>query len=249
MRRSSRPTWVRNTALLRIDKIDVYYGDVQILWEISLDVQTSEIVSLVGGNGAGKTTLINTLTGLIRPRRGSIVFEDGAIENARPDQIVGKGLVQVPEGRQLFGKLTVLENLEMGAINQRAKPGRPETLKRVYTLFPILEERRYQRAATLSGGEQQMLAIGRGLMALPRLLILDEPSLGLAPILIKSIFSTVVNINQQEQLTIFLVEQNLNASLQMSHRGYVLENGRIVLEGTGQELLQDEHTKRAYLGM
>jgi branched-chain amino acid transport system ATP-binding protein len=227
----------------------VNYGDIQILSEISLDVHNNEIVSLVGGNGAGKTTLINTITGLLKPKKGAVVFEGDAVQNARPDQIVDKGLVQVPEGRQLFGKLTVVENLEMGAINKRAKATRKESLKRVYRLFPILEERKEQKAATLSGGEQQMLAIGRGLMALPRLLAMDEPSLGLAPILIKTIFSTIIDINRQENLTILLVEQNLHASLQMSHRGYVLENGRVVLQGTGQELLQNEHTRRAYLGL
>jgi branched-chain amino acid transport system ATP-binding protein len=235
--------------LLNIENIDVYYGDIKILNDISLDVLKNEIVSIVGGNGAGKTTLINTITGLLKPRKGQVIFENTPIQNARPDQIVAKGLVQVPEGRQLFGKLTVIENLEMGAINKRAKATRTQTLHKVYILFPILEERKYQKAATLSGGEQQMLAIGRGLMALPDLLAMDEPSLGLAPLLIKTIFSAIIEINQQETLTILLVEQNLNATLQMSHRGYVIENGKIVLSGTGEELLQNEHTKKAYLGL
>jgi len=235
--------------LLRIEHIDVYYGDIQILNNISFDVIKGEIVSLVGGNGAGKTTLIRTITGLMRPQKGSIFFEDDRIDLVRTDEIVKKGLVQVPEGRKLFGKLTVLENLEMGAINERAKPKRKETLNRVYQLFPILEERKHQKAGTLSGGEQQMLSIGRGLMALPRLLVLDEPSLGLAPILIKEIFNTIMDINNKEKITVLLVEQNLKASLQMSHRGYVLENGNIVLEGTGKELLENEHTKKAYLGL
>lgn len=235
--------------MLRIEHIDVYYGDIQILNNISFDVIKGEIVSLVGGNGAGKTTLIRTITGLMRPQKGSIFFEDDRIDLVRTDEIVKKGLVQVPEGRKLFGKLTVLENLEMGAINERAKPKRKETLNRVYQLFPILEERKHQKAGTLSGGEQQMLSIGRGLMALPRLLVLDEPSLGLAPILIKEIFNTIMDINNKEKITVLLVEQNLKASLQMSHRGYVLENGNIVLEGTGKELLENEHTKKAYLGL
>lgn len=235
--------------MLRVETIDVYYGDIQILREISFEVRKGEIVCLVGSNGAGKTTLIKTLTGLLRCQRGSISFEGDRIELARTDEIVKKGLVQVPEGRKLFGKLTVLENLEMGGINERALLKRKESIERVYRLFPILEERKTQKATTLSGGEQQMLAIGRGLMALPRLLVLDEPSLGLAPLLIRQIFQTVKRINQEEEMTLFFVEQNLKASLQMSHRGYVLENGRIVLEGTGRELLENEHTKKAYLGI
>ncbi len=235
--------------MLEVEAIDVYYGDIQILREVSFRVQKGEIVCLVGSNGAGKTTLIKTITGLIPCQKGAIFFEGDRIDLARTDEIVRKGLVQVPEGRKLFGKLTVLENLEMGGINERALRKRKETLERVYRLFPILEERKIQKASTLSGGEQQMLAIGRGLMALPRLLVLDEPSLGLAPLLIKQIFQTVVRINREEEMTLFFVEQNLKASLQMSHRGYVLENGRIVLEGTGKELLENEHTQKAYLGM
>ncbi len=235
--------------MLKIESLDVFYGDIHILREVSTEVKKGEIVSLVGGNGAGKTTLINSITGLIRARGGRIFFEGEQIDHLRTDIIVRKGLVQVPEGRKLFGKLTVLENLEMGAINERAKLHRRDTLQNVYKLFPRLAERKTQKASTLSGGEQQMLAIGRGLMALPRLLMLDEPSLGLAPILIKQIFNTVVEINKEDEITIFLVEQNLKASLQMSHRGYVLENGRIVLEGAGKELLENEHTKKAYLGM
>lgn len=235
--------------MLKAEHLDVFYGDIHILHGVSLEVKKGEIVSLVGGNGAGKTTLINSITGLIETRNGQIFFEGDRIDNIRSDKIVHQGLVQVPEGRKLFGKLTVLENLEMGAINKRAKLRGKETLKNVYKLFPRLEERNRQKASTLSGGEQQMLAIGRGLMAFPRLLILDEPSLGLAPILIKQIFNTVIEINQKDEITIFLVEQNLKASLQMSHRGYVLENGRIALEGTGKELLENEHTKKAYLGM
>ena len=235
--------------MLRVEAIEVYYGDIQILREISFEVRKGEIVCLVGSNGAGKTTLIKTLTGLIQCQGGSIYFEGDRIDLARTDEIVKKGLVQVPEGRKLFGKLTVLENLEMGGINERALLQRKKSIERVYRLFPILEERKTQKASTLSGGEQQMLAIGRGLMALPRLLVLDEPSLGLAPLLTRQIFQTVKRINQEEEMTLFFVEQNLKASLQMSHRGYVLENGRIVLEGTGRELLENEHTKKAYLGI
>lgn len=235
--------------MLKIEHVDLYYGDIQILYDISFEIKKGIIVSLVGGNGAGKTTLINTITGLIRPRKGIIFFENDRIDLARTDEIVKKGLVQVPEGRKLFGKLTVLENLEMGGINERAKPKRKENLERIHKLFPILEERKYQKASTLSGGEQQMLSIGRALMALPRLLILDEPSLGIAPLLIKEIFNTIIDINKKENITIFLVEQNLKAALQMSHWGYVLENGKIVLEGTGKGLLENEHTKKAYLGL
>lgn len=235
--------------MLKVENLNVFYGDVHILHDISLEVMKGEIVSLVGGNGSGKTTLINSTTGLIKPRRGKVLLDGERLDVIRPDEIVKKGLVQVPEGRKLFGKLTVLENLEMGAINERAKEKRTERLNRVYQLFPRLAERKSQKANTLSGGEQQMLAIGRGLMSLPRLLILDEPSLGLAPILIKDIFKTITEINQTGEITIFLVEQNLKASLQMSSRGYVLENGRIVLSGSGNELLENEHTQRAYLGM
>ena len=235
--------------MLRVEGIDVYYGDIQILREISFEVRKGEIVCLVGSNGAGKTTLIKTMTGLIRCQKGSIFFEGDRIDRARTDEIVKKGLVQVPEGRKLFGKLTVLENLEMGGINERALLNRKDSFEKVYRLFPILEERKTQKASTLSGGEQQMLAIGRGLAALPRLLVLDEPSLGLAPLLIKQIFQTVKRVNEEDGMTLFLVEQNLKATLQMSHRGYVLENGRIVLEGTGRELLENEHTQKAYLGI
>jgi branched-chain amino acid transport system ATP-binding protein len=235
--------------LLKIDGIDVLYGDIPILRDISFTVIEGEMVCIVGSNGVGKTTLIKTISGLIRPKRGSIFFERNRIDQIRTDEIVEKGLVQVPEGRKLFGKLTVWENLELGGINGRAKPHRKETIARIFHLFPILQERKSQKAGTLSGGEQQMLCVGRSLMALPRLLMLDEPSLGLAPRLIKEIFDTIRNLNQNEKMTILLVEQNLKASLHMSHRGYVLENGRIVLQGTGKELLEDEHTKKAYLGM
>ena len=235
--------------MLEVQAIDVYYGDIQILRDVSVNVGQGEIVCLVGSNGAGKTTLIRALTGLIRCQKGAIFFEQDHIDSARTDEIVQRGLVQVPEGRKLFGKLTVIENLEMGGINERALPKRKESLEKVYRLFPILEKRKMQKASTLSGGEQQMLAIGRGLMALPRLLVLDEPSLGLAPLLTKEILRTVVRVNEEEGITIFFVEQNLKSSLQMSHRGYVIENGRIVLEGTGRELLKNEHTKKAYLGL
>lgn len=235
--------------MLKLDTVSVYYGDIQILHDVSFEVTQGEIVCIVGSNGVGKTTLIKTIGGLMKPHKGSIYFEGERIDLARTDEIVEKGLVQVPEGRKLFGKLTVLENLQMGGINERARGQREKTLTRVFELFPLLKERKYQKAGTLSGGEQQMLCLGRGLMALPRLLMLDEPSLGLAPLLIKEIFATIQNLNRKEKITLLLVEQNLKISLQMSHRGYVLENGRIALQGTGKELLENEHTKKAYLGM
>ena len=235
--------------MLKLDKVNVYYGDIQILHDVSFEVTRGEMVCIVGSNGVGKTTLIKTIGGLIQPYEGSVYFEGERIDQARTDEIVQKGLVQVPEGRKLFAKLTVLENLQLGGINERARPLREKSLGRIFELFPILKEREYQKAGTLSGGEQQMLCIGRGLMALPRLLMLDEPSLGLAPLLIKEIFATIQNLNRNEKITILLVEQNLKITLQMSHRGYVLENGWIALQGTGKELLENEHTKKAYLGM
>jgi branched-chain amino acid transport system ATP-binding protein len=235
--------------LLNVNNVDAFYDDIQILYEISLEVEEGEIVSLVGGNGSGKSTLINTITGIMKPRSGEIFFRGDRIDGLKTEEIVAVGLIQVPEGRQLFGKLTVRENLEMGAVNKRAKPERNSTLKKVIELFPILGSRSNQLAGLLSGGEQQMLSIGRALMGLPKLLILDEPSLGLAPIIIKNIFGTIKDINRHGHITILLSEQNLQASLMMSHRGYVLENGRIVLQGTGKELLENEHTRKAYLGM
>jgi len=239
----------RSIALLKVDNIKAGYGDINIITNVSLEVREGEIVSLVGGNGAGKTTLICAITGLIKPTNGKVFFKGKEITKENSDKIVEKGLIQVPEGRQLFGKMTVLENLEMGAIHKRPRENRDKSLKNVFELFPILFQRKTQKAGTLSGGEQQMLAIARGLMGLPELLILDEPSLGLAPIIIKQIFNVINEINTNEKITVFLVEQNLNATLQMSHRGYVLENGMIVLEGSGSELLNDEHTKKAYLGL
>jgi len=235
--------------LLKVDNINAGYGDINIISHVSLEVKEGEIVSLVGGNGAGKTTLICAITGLIKPTNGRVFFKGEEVTKKNSDKIVEKGLIQVPEGRQLFGKMTVLENLEMGAIHKRPRENRDKSLKKVFELFPILFQRKTQKAGTLSGGEQQMLAIARGLMGLPKLLVLDEPSLGLAPIIIKQIFNIIAEINTNEKITVFLVEQNLNATLRMSHRGYVLENGMIVLEGSGSELLNDEHTKKAYLGM
>lgn len=234
--------------MLEIENLEVYYGDLQALWNVSLRVDAGEIVSIVGANGAGKTTLLKTISGLLHPRLGRLKFLGEQIENKSPAQIVEAGISHIPEGRKLFTTLTVLENLELGAYVPRARQKRKETLTYVFQLFPILEERKHQTAGTLSGGEQQMLAIGRGLMALPKLLMLDEPSLGLAPRVVKNMFEVIKEVNQSGT-TILLVEQNISHALGISTRGYVLQNGHIVLEGTGIELLQNIHVRKAYLGL
>ncbi|MCI0394948.1 MAG: ABC transporter ATP-binding protein [Chloroflexi bacterium] len=233
--------------MLEIRELAVAYGDLQVIWNVSLEVQAGEIVVLIGSNGAGKTTFLQTVAGLHRPLSGSILLENNAIHTMAPHQIVERGLILVPEGRRLFGGMTVLENLELGAFTARARQKRQQTLPQVYDLFPILYERRNQRAATLSGGQQQMLAIGRALMGLPRLLMLDEPSLGLAPLLVQHIFAVVRNISQAGA-TVLLVEQNARLALDLAHRAYIVEQGRIVGQGTGAELLADQHVRRAYLG-
>ena len=234
--------------MLRVEDIDTYYYAVQVLRAVSFQIQEGEIVSIVGANGAGKTTMIKTISGLLSPRSGTIHFFDERIDRMPPHKIVEKGVVQIPEGRKLFSTLTVLENLNLGAFHRSAKAKRRETLEKVFTIFPRLQEREGQLAGTLSGGEQQMLAIGRGLMSLPKLLMLDEPSLGLAPLLVKEIFQVITEI-KDKGATILLVEQNIKQSLALASRGYVLENGRIVLSGNSAELLHNEHTKKAYLGM
>jgi branched-chain amino acid transport system ATP-binding protein len=234
--------------MLEIENLEVYYGDLQALWNVSLRVDAGEIVSIVGANGAGKTTLLKTISGLLHPRLGRLKFLGEQIENKSPAQIVEAGISHIPEGRKLFTTLTVLENLELGAYVPRARQKRKETLTYVFQLFPILEERKHQTAGTLSGGEQQMLAIGRGLMALPKLLMLDEPSLGLAPRVVKNMFEVIKEVNQSGT-TILLVEQNISHALRISTRGYVLQNGHIVLEGTGRELLQNIHVRKVYLGL
>jgi len=234
--------------LLRVDEINVQYGDVQVLHEVTLGVSQQEIVTIVGANGAGKTTSLKTIAGILRPTSGEIHFLGERIDHLYPHQIVEKGLVRIPEGRKIFPSLSVLENLELGSYLPRPKAKRSESLENVFSLFSVLKERSQQLAGTLSGGEQQMLAIGRGLMSLPRLLMLDEPSLGLAPVLVREIFSTIRDINQHGT-TILLVEQNVFNALDMAHEGYVLENGRIVLKGKSQDLLGDEHIKEAYLGV
>jgi branched-chain amino acid transport system ATP-binding protein len=234
--------------MLKISQIDVFYGDVQVLWEVSFEVREKEILVLVGANGAGKSTTLRTISGLLRPAKGSIDF-NGTRLNQIPDyKTIEKGIAHVPEGRRLFPEMTVEENLIMGSLSPKAKAKRQQTIKEVYRLFPRLEERRKQNARTLSGGEQQMCAIGRGLMALPQLLLLDEPSLGLSPLLVQDIFKIVQRINQ-EGVTVLLVEQNVKHTLSICDRAYVLENGRIALEGTGQELLKNPHVREAYLGI
>jgi branched-chain amino acid transport system ATP-binding protein len=235
-------------SFLDVRNIDVSYGDVQVIYDLSLKIEEGEVVSIIGGNGSGKSTLLRTISGLMQPDRGEITFSGRAIHRAQPEEIVEAGIIHVPEGRRLFSLMTVLDNLVVGAHNSRARGHVSETLEKVYGLLPRLKERQNQTAMTLSGGEQQMVAIGRGLMARPKLLMLDEPSLGLAPILIKSIFETVRMIADQGT-TVLLVEQDVKHSLSLSDRGYVLEHGRIALEGEAAVLLNDPHIKTAYLGI
>ena len=235
-------------ALLEVKNIDVFYSDVQVIFGLSLRVGEGEVVSIIGGNGAGKSTLLKTLSGLMHPTKGEITFENKTIHRSSPEDIVECGIVQIPEGRRLFTLMSVQDNLIVGAYNKRADREKESTLGEVYQLFPRLKERVAQMAMTLSGGEQQMVAIGRGLMAKPRLLMLDEPSLGLAPILTKSIFETVRKIADQGT-TVLLVEQDVKHSLSLSDRGYVLEHGRTVMEGPAKDLLENPHIKTAYLGL
>ncbi len=232
--------------MLRIENLTVKYGLIEAIHDVSFFVNQGEIVSLIGANGAGKTSILRTISGLVRPAQGGIQFEGAAIEKEAPQKIVAKGLSHVPEGRHIFAGLTVQENLEMGAFLRKDKNLQSE-YEAVYTRFPILKERRKQDAATLSGGEQQMLAMGRALMSKPKLLLLDEPSMGLAPIFIREIFSIIEEIKKQGT-TVLLIEQNANMALSIADRGYVLETGKIVLEGTGKELLASDSVKKAYLG-
>jgi branched-chain amino acid transport system ATP-binding protein len=233
--------------LLQVKGISVFYGDVQALREVSLSVSSGEIVSLVGGNGAGKTTTLRTISGLLRPASGSILFEEAEIHRVPAYRIVERGISQVPEGRRIFPRMSVLENLHMGSHVSEARKRREETLGWVLRLFPVLKERSGQLGGTLSGGEQQMLAIARGLMCRPKLLLLDEFSLGLAPLIVREIFAIIQEINRQGT-TVLVVEQNVQRSLAISHRGYVLENGAIVLQGEGKELLKNEYMMKAFLG-
>jgi branched-chain amino acid transport system ATP-binding protein len=235
-------------AILELDSVDAFYGRIQALRGVSINVEQGEIVALIGSNGAGKTTTLRTISGLMHPQSGSIRFDNHDITRTGPSKIVEMGVCQSPEGRRLFPRMTVVDNLFMGAYTRRDKAGIASDMDRVFTLFPRLQERRTQIAGTLSGGEQQMLAMGRALMARPKLLMLDEPSLGLAPILVETIFSIVREINSQGT-PVLLVEQNAFKALEVAHRGYVLETGNIVQTGTGKELLASEDVQRAYLGM
>ena len=234
--------------MLRVERINVFYDDAQALWDVSFAVNRGEIVTLVGSNGAGKSTTLKALSGLVPPISGEILFDGSRIDRLPAHRIVEMGIAHIPEGRRLWPGLTVRENLELGAYSRVARAARGDTMAGVFQLFPRLDERKNQLAGTLSGGEQQMLAIGRGLLSKPQLLVLDEPSLGLAPLLVNDIFGTIQKINRQG-VTVLLVEQNVNYALAISHRGYVLETGRIVLHGPGKELLANEHVKTAYLGL
>jgi branched-chain amino acid transport system ATP-binding protein len=233
--------------VLRIENLDFSYGDLQVLWDLSLEVKQGEIVTVLGANGAGKSTTLKNVSRLVRPTRGTIHFEGNDLGKLESHQVVELGVVQVPEGRRIFPEMTVLENLRMGSFIKSTRPDRQRNIERAFTLFPRLAERQKQLGGTLSGGEQQMLAIGRGLMTNPRLLLLDEPSLGLSPLFVKNIFEIIKEINKQGT-TILLVEQNVFQSLRISHRAYVIETGRVVLSGTGEELLGNEHVKKAFLG-
>ncbi|HVP65740.1 MAG TPA: ABC transporter ATP-binding protein [Anaeromyxobacteraceae bacterium] len=233
--------------MLRIEKLSFSYGDLRVLWEVDLEVRQGEIVTVVGANGAGKSTVLRNVSRLVRPGAGSIDFEGHDLRRLESHEVVGLGIVQVPEGRRIFPEMTVVENLRMGSYAKSTRKDRERNMERCFALFPRLKERHRQLGGTMSGGEQQMLAIARGLMANPRLLLLDEPSLGLSPLFVKNIFEIIQEINRQGT-TILLVEQNVYQSLRIARRAYVLETGRVVLSGTGQELLVNEHVKKAFLG-
>ena len=234
--------------MLSLDKLDVFYGDAQALWDVSLEVRKGEIVTLLGSNGAGKTTTMKTISGLLHPRKGQIQLGDIRLDQVEPYSIVRHGIAHVPEGRRLFPNMTISENLFVGAYHTDVWPERHKTIELIYDIFPVLSERKNQLAGTLSGGEQQMVAIGRGLMSDPTLLMLDEPSLGLAPKIVEMIFQIVVDISHKGT-TILLNEQNAQIALQIAHRAYVMETGRISLEGEASDLIQNEHVRKAYLGL
>lgn len=235
--------------MLKIQNIQTYYGNIQALKDVSIEIKEGEIVALIGANGAGKTTTLMSICGITPPRSGDILLDGDSLKGVGAEKIVQKGIVQVPEGRRIFPDLTVLENLEMGAFLRKNKKLIQQDLNYVMTLFPILEKRRSQLGGTLSGGEQQMLAISRALMARPRVLLLDEPSLGLAPLIIKQIFEIIRQINKESNTTIFLVEQNANQALKLADRGYVMENGRITLVDSADNLLANDEVRKAYLGI
>jgi len=234
--------------MLEVNKINVFYGDLQALWGVSLKVEKGELISIVGSNGAGKTTTLKTISGILRPASGEIKFMGERIDRLPPHKIVEMGIAHVPEGRGIFPFMSVKENLEIGAYTREARRRLKENLEKIYELFPVLRERENQLAGTLSGGEQQMLAIGRGLMLNPKLLLLDEPSLGLAPSIVQKIFKIIEEI-RESGTTVMLVEQNVSRALEISDRAYVLENGRIVLEGKSKDLLHNDHVRRAYLAL
>jgi branched-chain amino acid transport system ATP-binding protein len=234
--------------MLKVDSINVFYGSVQVLWDISFYAQEGEIISIVGANGAGKTTILKTVSGILNPKRGTVNFMGEDISKLPTHEILNRGIVHIPEGRQLFTDMTVLENLEVGSCLKEAKIKRKESLEYVFEMFPRLAERQKQLAGTLSGGEQQMLSIARGLMALPKCIMLDEPSLGLAPNLVEFVFDIVKKISN-ENMTVVLVEQNIKKALRICQRGYVLENGKVKMHNTGEKLLNDETVKEAYLSL
>jgi branched-chain amino acid transport system ATP-binding protein len=235
--------------MLAVRNLTLFYGDAQALDDVSIEVGEGEIVAIVGSNGAGKTSLIRAIFGMARAQNGSIRFRDAEISRAPPHRICDMGLGQVAEGRQIFPNMTVLENLEMGAVVRHARPAKAANLERMFATFPVLAERRRQLAGTLSGGEQQMVAIARCLMGNPSLVMFDEPSLGLAPVVVEDVFATIRRLNAEARLTVLLVEQNVAQSLGLAHRGYVLENGRIVMSGSGADLLADNRVRRAYIGL
>jgi len=235
--------------MLKVKDVHTFYGNIEALKGVSIDILEGEIITLIGANGAGKSTTLMSICGITPARTGEITFMGQPITNLKPDRIVSLGICQVPEGRRIFPYLSVTENLDMGAFLRNDKSEIKKDMDYVFDLFPILAERRHQAGGTLSGGEQQMLAISRALMARPRLLLLDEPSLGLAPLIVKQIFEIVKKINTENNTTIFLVEQNANLALQVAHRGYVMENGRIVLTDAADRLLSNEEIRKAYLGM
>ncbi len=235
--------------MLKLKNIQTFYGNIQALKDVSMKISEGEIITLIGANGAGKTTTLMSISGIAPPRTGEILFMDKPIHDMSPNNIVSLGICQVPEGRHIFPYLSVTENLDMGAFLRKDKEGIKKDLEYIFDLFPILAERCNQAGGTLSGGEQQMLAISRALMSRPRLLLLDEPSLGLAPIIVKQIFEIIKKINTENNTTIFLVEQNANLALKVAHRGYVMENGRITLSDSAASLLSNEAVKKAYLGL
>ncbi len=235
--------------MLKIKNIKTFYGNIQALKDVSLEISEGEIITLIGANGAGKTTTLMSICGIVPPRSGEILFMGQPIHNLSPNKIVSLGISQVPEGRRIFPYLSVMENLDMGAFLRTDGDGIKRDMEYIFELFPILAERRHQAGGTLSGGEQQMLAISRALMAQPQLLLMDEPSLGLAPLVVKQIFEIIRKINTENNTTVFLVEQNANLALKVAHRGYVMETGRITLADSAGNLLADEKVKKAYLGL